>query len=193
MSDRYCAEISIGGKVPKSKIAGLISAINSQECRTGWGGSPVDLGDPEEELDYAIGKLKELIWDEDKHTGDKKGLLWLCDPEARWGELDEIRGYCDENDIGYHHFSEGYGEYDPEVKEFRPGWDEFDSYITDQDGNPMNCGTQVSPLLDVLNHVDWTQKVNPILVKQIIKHSKALRSLLPKKTEPLEPFEIIEG
>jgi len=180
MSDRYCAEISIGGKVPKSKIAGLISAINSQGLSTEWGGSPVDLGDPEEDLDYAIGKLKELIWDEDKHTGDKKGLLWLCDPEARWGELDEIRGYCDENDIGYHHFSEGYGEYDLQhIKQRTKLCTTIHRIAVLVRHIYIKLIPPRTKLLD-LNHVDWTQKVNPILVKQ-------------KKTEPLEPFEIIEG
>jgi hypothetical protein len=193
MSDRFCGEIYIGGKVPKSKIAGLINAINSQECSDSWGGSVVSLGDPEEDFDTAVENLEELTCGENNETylSCSRGLIFLCDNEARNGLLDEISGYCNENNIGYHHFSAGYDEYNPEVQEFRPGWDEFDSYITDQDQNPLVNWRGVEQLLDALDSCD--KKKTAVKILKIINMRQNLRSLLPKKVEPLEPFEIVEG
>ena len=183
MSEHFAGHISIGGKVPRSKIPGLIAAINRQQCCCDWGDATVELGD---EIEPAITELLKNI----ENTGQE--LLWLCDNDARYGELEIIENYCWENGIGFRRFSEGCGEYIPEIVEFRPGWDGTDVYNTNQNGIPMIPGDDVKFLLDALNESEKGLEADQNLAEQIVGLRENIQNLLPKKVDELEPFEIID-
>ena len=95
MNDYGDAETLIGGKVPRSKIPGLIEAINIESC-------PENLGDPEEDLETATKNLLSLIRTEE-NTGclDIVGKIWLWVEDTYHGEMWTIQNHCEKNDIGY--------------------------------------------------------------------------------------------
>ena len=183
MAELFSGEIYIGGKIPRSKLPGLIQAINKQQCCWDWGDSTIELGD---EIEPAITELLKRIED----TGQE--LLWLCDDDARYGELEIIENFCLKNDIGFRRFSEGCGDYSPEIAEFRPEWEGVDDYVTDSNGNPMIPGTDVKLLLDALDSAEEDFLEDEQKKFQIVGLRENVQNLLPRKVDELEPFEIID-
>ena len=194
MSDRYPSEIEIGGKVPRSKMEGLIQAINCQECSGDWGDKYISLPNPEDEppevLAAAIQELLKFVTSENG-KGIAKNTLWFCDEEASWGELTEIEEYCVENDIGFRRRSSSYGEYNPEIKEFRSGMESYEVYAIDADGYPVIDETYVKALVEMAEAL-LTEGATQQSLTELKKATETVRHLLPVEVPELEPFEIIE-
>ena len=194
MSDRYPSEIEIGGKVPRSKMEGLIQAINCQECSGDWGDKYISLPNPEDEppevLAAAIQELLKFVTSENG-KGIAKNTLWFCDEEASWGELTEIEEYCVENDIGFRRRSSSYGEYSSEIKEFRQGMKVYDVYTTDNEGHPIINGTFVKALVEKAEAL-LKEGATQLTLTDLQKATETVRHLLPVEVAELEPFEIIE-
>jgi len=184
-AEYFDSEIEICGKVPKSKIKGLIQAINCQECSDEWDGAVVTLGDPEEEFAKAIEQLLSL------KREDHHGTIWLCNNYARWGELAEIEEYCVENDIGFRRRSSSYGEYNPEIKEFRSGMESYEVYAIDADGYPV---IDASVVIDYIKAIEAPGNNTPTeqQTKESLEAYETMKGALPLNVAPLEPFEIIE-
>jgi len=185
MADHFSGEISIGGKVPLSKIPGLIEAINAQECSHGWGDKTIKMPYPKDHLMEATEKLLTLINDD--------GIIWVCDEQARNGELEEIEDYCEENNIGFTRISSGYCEYEPETKEFRPGMKSPIVILTNDDGNEMIPAGEVRELIEAVENLGGTaENIDREDFMSLIEKNGIVKTFLPVLPPVLEPFEIVE-
>jgi len=95
MSQYTYGEIMIGGKIPRSKIPGLIQAVNWENCCEG-----LDLGNPEEETSV-VNLLKFVRNEETTGFLPLIGKLFFWKEDAYFGSLDTIRWYCQQNGIAY--------------------------------------------------------------------------------------------
>lgn len=103
MSERYAANITIGGDLPRQRLAELLKAITVAGVSHNWGEPPLE---PQSEADLL--------------TSLRDGHLFLCDDQTRYGEFPELETACRELNLSYARWSEGYCENDAEVVEWRP-------------------------------------------------------------------------
>lgn len=164
MSDRFPAEITIGGDIKRSLIEGLIGAICGDGASLGWGEAPFE---PKDEKELLEGFTSFLI---------------LKDEEARYGQFDEIEGFCRENGIAYDRHSDGYCEYDPENVSFRPGMDEPVVETTDRQGHVLVNGDDLASLINDFETNEWARDE---MIAQ-------LKTLLPKGVPALEKLRIVD-
>ena len=106
MADFFWGEIEIGGPVPRSLVPRLLEF--AQEPATGY--TPDEL---------TTANLPKLF----KEFDATKGYLHLEDPEARYGQFEELETFLLEANIGYNRRSDGKYEFTPEEARFRPGMD----------------------------------------------------------------------
>jgi hypothetical protein len=90
MSERYGAEIIIGGKIHENVVAELLDLLNEYD------GNPT---------------INDYI------TDDHISFYYS---DARYGQFDEIEQYCRNNKIPYNRYSEGYYDINPELEVYRP-------------------------------------------------------------------------
>jgi len=102
MSDRFYAEINIGGKVSSELVEDLCSLITGYECDPNFPAIA-----PKTKLD-----LLDLAEAND-------GIITIRDYEAVNGEFEDLENWCEENNVSYTRYSAGYSEYMPERKDFR--------------------------------------------------------------------------
>ena len=107
MSERYAANIRIGGEIRHSRLPKLLEAIRTASISHEWGEPPFEPKSAEE-LATAI----------------RDGHLFLCDDQTRYGEFPELETTCRELGLSYTRWCEGYCEYDAEVIDWRPGMNE---------------------------------------------------------------------
>lgn len=107
MSERYAANIIIGGSLPKLRPPELLKAVQETAVSIEWSDAPLN---PPSEQD-----LRSAI---------DGGQLWLCDDQTRNGEFPELETACRELSLSYTRQSEGYCGYDAEVAEWRPEMEE---------------------------------------------------------------------
>lgn len=120
MSDRFAAQIWIGGKVSNTErlypddegdkttiLAGLIAALNEDGASHDFGDTTIDPNCTD--------------WDQLAKYLDENFLLNLkCDQICN-GEFAETEQFCIDNDISFDRWSDHYCEYDAENVYFRPG------------------------------------------------------------------------
>lgn len=195
MSEHYPAEICIGGNVARSKIAGLIAAINNQGCSSEWDGPVINLGNPEEDIGKCIEKIVQLRASISNGCAPaNEGLLFLYDSEARWGEFQEIETYCEANGIAFNRYSDGYCEYDPEIKVFREGMEAPVAYNTDSNGQPQISADKIIPLLVIIEEMGQANTGEVWgLYEQLAAAAEVIKGDMPRDVPPLESFEIVEG
>jgi len=101
MSDRFPAEIHIGGPIPRQLRDQLIQAIVAQGVHL------QDYGGPEATEEG----LEPLI-----QEGE---FLCLYDDQARYGEFDELEAFLVEHEIHFNRHSDGYCEHNAQWLFFR--------------------------------------------------------------------------
>jgi hypothetical protein len=106
MADNFWGEIEIGGPVPRSIVPRLLEF--AREPATGY---------TADELTTA--NLPRLFKEFDAATG----YLHLEDPDARYGQFEDLETFLLETSIGYNRRSDGKYEFTPEEARFRPGMD----------------------------------------------------------------------
>ncbi len=104
MSERYCTFIEIGGRIHRSQLEPLLTAIREDGVRTDWG-----------EPDFEPQAADELL------EGQKDGRLRLCDEEARYGEFPQVEQACRELGLAYCRHCEGTYGNDAWVAAWWPG------------------------------------------------------------------------
>lgn len=107
MSERYAANIKIGGKIMRKNLAPLLDAITKTCASNEWGEPP-----------FAPKSAKDL------RDAIRDGHLFLCDDQTRAGEFPELETACRELGLSFNRWSEGYCECDSEVVDWRPGMTE---------------------------------------------------------------------
>ena len=119
MSDRFSADITIGGAVPRSLVAALCEAISDSGAGLDWEGG-CDPGCAEDLLHLA-------------EAEGARGTIRLHDCQASYGEFPELEAFLIANGIAFDRASEAKYEYDGEVLKFRPGHEPYHLLAT-QDG-----------------------------------------------------------
>ena len=107
MSERYAANIVIGGSLPKIRLPELLRAVQEAAVSIEWGDAPLN---PQSEQDLL--------------SAIDEGQLWLCDDQTRNGDFPELETACRELGLSYTRQSEGYCGYDAEVADWRFGMTE---------------------------------------------------------------------
>ena len=107
VSERYVANIVIGGSLPKIRLPELLKAVQEAAVSIEWGDAPLN---PQSEQDLL--------------SAIDEGQLWLCDDQTRNGEFPELETACRELGLSYTRQSEGYCGYDAEVADWRPEMEE---------------------------------------------------------------------
>lgn len=107
MSERYAANIKIGGQISKRRVPRLLKTICAASISHDWGEPPFE-PQSAEELSTAI----------------RDGHLFLCDDQTRYGEFPELEAACRKLSLSYTRWCEGYCEYDAELVDWRPGMPE---------------------------------------------------------------------
>ncbi len=107
MSERYAANITIGGQIKRSDLAVLLEAISKASVCHEWGDPPFEPKSAEE-LAAAV----------------REDHLFLCDDQTHYGEFPELETTCRELGLSFTRWCEGYCEYDAEVVDWRPGMTE---------------------------------------------------------------------
>ena len=90
MAERMAAEITIGGTIPASLVPQLCRTIIEEGVSHAWGDAPFH---PQSAAD-----LLEILSD---------GLLWLCDDQANWGQLDALERLLQEHNVPFDRKSGG--------------------------------------------------------------------------------------
>lgn len=180
MSDRFPGEIYIGGKIPESRIFGLIQAINQQQCSSDWGDRVIKIQVTEGDVESCKRELLRLVILKDDYLSQSQGEGWLhlCDDQARYGEFEEIENYCENHHISYSRISSCSFGYDAERKEYRPGMSEPQIITSNQNGDAVVPVTSIKMLLDL----DCIETIKASIM-EIVRY---------EDIPALEPVEIVE-
>ena len=107
MSDRYPGTITIGGDLPRSKLAEFLEVCRDSGASPDWDG-----GFPEE-----VKTEKHLL-----ALLDKGGHLYLMDCQASGGTFNSLMDWLESNTIAYDAWADSYCDYEASIVKFRPGW-----------------------------------------------------------------------
>ena len=107
MSERFSAEINIGGKLKRELIEDLLGCLENDSCGKEW-----DSYDPE-----SIFKEKDLL-----ATSEAKEWLNGKSSEAKWGEFEETEQFCHENNLSFIRHSSAYSDEDANLTVFLPDY-----------------------------------------------------------------------
>ena len=128
MSDRYPAEIHIGGPVPRTLLDDLVRKI----AETGGSLSGYDEGGAAE--------------DEIRAALREGAILDLCDCHACYGHFRELEAFLIEHGIHFNHHSEACYEYDAQNTCYRGG--QVLTMAANQAGHPLLSITEVLAILN---------------------------------------------
>lgn len=147
MSDRFAAEISIGGTIPQHLTTKFIKAIAATKAALAWG---------EETFTPATRQDLMAALNED-------GVLALCDEERAWGEFEALEEFLSKHHLPFIRHHEAKYEYDAEThwldQEGQEHW-----AITDQDGNQLVAAGE---LREALQDIDPIGKIKALLGPEI--------------------------
>ena len=162
MPERIAAYIMMGGRLPRSRVPGLLKAIREAGVAHDWGECLFEPADADQLLTVMRGQH-----------------LWLCDEQASWGEFPELEKACRTLALGYMRHSDAGHEFDPEIAEWRLGMAKPIVRIA------SNCGTTTyTPTGDV------KKALKHLKAGQVAEAAKLLRRLCPNVPK-LPSFKIV--
>lgn len=178
MSDQFPGTISIGGFIPRALIPELLEVIQGEGVAYDYGESP-----PQTEED-----LEEIARDPNNH-----GYLVLKNSEARYGYFRVLEEFLISHHIPFHRHSDGYGEHDAEIEEYRPergGPYYFHSRQTDGSTPLVDSESilkLIAPLKAFMENPGQAGAMLPLQVADLIK---GLEECCGVDIPPLPPFQI---
>lgn len=131
MSDRFAAEITIGGKIARTDFIKLFKVAEGEGLCLEWGDTG-SMPDTPQELLEAVEPGEPLV---------------LNDAEARYGMFEELEQFCFEHGIAYSRHSDARYEYDGEIAWWVPGKEQPRTTTATQDGAPTVCAQALGKLL----------------------------------------------
>ena len=177
MSDRFPAQIWIGGQVPDKNISGLIEALVADDASHEYG----DVGISK---DCTRTELLELYLNE--------GILHFKDDEAPIGEFLHTETFCMEHGIAWDRNSDHYCEYDAENVYWRPGKNSSLVFrYANSNGHEIIAAAPVREALALLNDAEGPSTRNPVSQALIERAIVLLNETCPELPPKLENFEII--
>ncbi len=198
MSDRFSAQIWIGGQISRTArllpddpdddttiLQGLIGALHDD-------GASHEFGDVVILEDCC--DSPELYF----YLDDSDFLNLKCD-QAVNGEFPETEEFCIQNGIAFNRWSDHYGEYGAENVHFRPGMDAPLTTYADSAGKEIVCGDTVRQAIEKLDEfnkvVGACTALSPKLSADdwlnFIAGLRLLHDACPTLPRKLESFEVI--
>ncbi len=163
MSDRYAAQITIGGEIQQKDLTGLFKAIADEGISTEWDGGPFQ---PQHEKEILC------VLNEDGH-------LRLCDTQASDGRFPDLEQWLIAHRIPFTRASEAKYENDAVVVEYRPTLKRLISRAAN------NQGDTLISYEEALNALILLKKKEPE------KATRCLEHLLRPIVEPLPPLKLV--
>jgi hypothetical protein len=180
MSDNFPGTISIGGFIPRALIPELLEVIQGEGLAYDYDESP-----PKTEEN-----LLEIARDPNNH-----GYLVLKNSEARYGYFEDLEEFLISHHIPFHRHSDGYGEWDAEIVEYRPEFEAtrlFSAYQMDESKPLVPSETiqrLIAPLKAFMENPGQAGAMLPLQVADLIK---GLEECCGVDIPPLPPFRIEE-
>ena len=176
MADRFPGEITIGGKIPAALLEEFLGEVASSGASVGdYGNAPFD-GRTAEEL---------------RGTLDENGQLRLADPEACYGQFEELEGFLQEHGIPFDRHSDARYEFDAVNVMFRPGMERPVEVASNNAGDSLADAGELRQVARELARLATAGLTNDKLLAAVAKTSRDLEAVLPPDVEPLPPLEII--
>lgn len=191
MSDRFSAQIWIGGKVSNTErlypndegdnttiLDGLIGALNRDGASHDFGDIAIDPNCTD--------------WDKLTEYLDDKFLLNLKCDQIRNGEFEETEQFCIDNGISFDRWSDHYCEYDAENVHFRPGMSSPVMTLADIAGREIVDGGHVRKGMDLINEfkANYNASDKASDWAKLDKGLRYLKDVCPELPPKLEKFEI---
>jgi hypothetical protein len=176
MPDRLSTEIWIGGDIPESLVPELCELIRTEEAALDWGKRSFQ---PRTARDLQV-------------AAPKDEPLRLCDERAAGGCFQELERFLEENRIAFRRRCEGRYECEPQMVEYRPGY-ELVELETNAGGYPVVLALDLIPVKHLLEAAleaadDQPDSRTLSLLQTALK---TLREQMPPELPPLEPFQVV--
>jgi hypothetical protein len=177
MSERFAAEISIGGKVPAGTLKKFLEELNSIRGRVGgYDGDPFG-AETADELRQAL---------------DESGHLHLADAEASFGQFEDLEEFCVKKVIPFDRHSDAHYDFDSETVYFRAGMESPLAVYSNNQSDDLTDVAKVRPIAKELARLAKGGLTTDELLAAVVKVSGDLAAALPPEVDPLPPLEIVE-
>lgn len=178
MSERYGAEIQIGGVFDDRQAIRLCELIRDARVELSWG-EGVYLPNSAEVLREACVEI------------DGVNVLRLCDEQARWGEFSDIETFLRQEQLPFRRYSEGDYSCSSELVYGCPGLGRK-TIVTNLDRQPVIITAGVEQVLVKLAQATAARsKIRRATLFSVVRQAvRQLRELLPGPVPPLVPFAI---
>jgi len=174
MSDRFPGKITIGGNIPCALLGQFLGAVRSSGASAGdYGDSPFE-GATAEDLRGAL---------------DEDGHLRLADPEACYGQFDDLEGFLQEHGIPFDRHSDARYEFDAVNVMFRPGMERPVVAASNNAGDSLTDADSLRPVARELARLATAGLTKDELLAAVAKANRDLEAVLPPEVEPLEIVE----
>lgn len=141
MAENYPGTITIGGKLPQSKVEEFLEVLRESGAGPDWmDGFPKDVQDA-----AALILLANSL-----DGGDGNGALFLMNNEARNGQFEELAKWCQDNDLPYDMHSDAHYEFNAYTLKWRPGFDKAIEVASDNDGGEFVDREKIAAARDAL-------------------------------------------
>ena len=173
MSDRFAAQITVGGTIKRSLVEELCGVISQSGAGPDWEGGC----EPQNEAD-----LLELV--------GENGTMVLHDCQACYGQFDDLEQFLEEHEIPFDRHSEAKYEYDGELVKYRPGHG-CDVFEATQDGRVC---VKVAEVEDIVRRLDSVETLGKRELLRLVEEVRDdLRGVMAMDVPPVPPFVIVEG
>jgi hypothetical protein len=177
MADCFPGEIKIGGSVPTALVDEFLRQVSCAGGSVGgYDGPAFDCRDAE--------GLREAL--------NESGHLVLADPEARYGQFEELEQWCVRHGVAFDRHSDAKWEYDAENVRFRPGMKHPVVVPSDNCGSDLVDADRIRPVAQKLARLAVGRVSKDRLLAALRKACRKLDRLLPPQVAPLPPLEIVE-
>lgn len=192
MSDRFPAQIWIGGQVSRTKrlypddpdddttiLQGLVESLNADGASHEYGDAEIDSNCTD--------------WDNLALYLDSESLLNLKQDQAVMGEFPATEQFCIDNGIAFDRDSDHYCEYDAEMVHWRPGMDDVETKFVNSSGRENVDGETVRlALAKIVSYQQTCTHVDGERDEKLLEAAeKLLKNICPELPPDLEPFGII--
>jgi len=177
MSERFAAEVRIGGNVPAGLLDRFLGELNSAGVRVGgYDGDPLDA--------HNAAELRQAL--------DEDGHLVLADAEASYGQFEELEAFCVQHGILFDRHSDAHFEYDSENVYLRVGMETPMSVYSNSQSEDLTDVGKLRPVARELARLAQAALTHDELRAAVVKASGDLAAALPPEVEPLPPLQIVE-
>lgn len=107
MSDRFAAQITIGGCISRALVPALCAALRKQRATLDWGETPF--------LPQTVDDLRAA-----RRVVDGEEVLQLCDAETRHGRFDDLEPFLVKRRVPFDRRTEGFLDRSPQLVAYRP-------------------------------------------------------------------------